>query len=91
MKISRSKQFKKDFRKYTQLMSDKQFEYLIEALGFIGTLKDLPQKFKDHSLSGRLNGYRECHIGGDLILLYRVEQECAYLLRLGTHAEVLGI
>jgi len=91
MKFSRSKQFKKDFSKYAQRMSDKQFEYLIEVLGFLGTAKTMPQKFKDHSLSGKLNGYRECHIGGDLILLYKVENECIYLLRFGTHAEVLGI
>ncbi len=91
MKLSRSKQFKKDMRLYASKMSDKHFEMFVDALSYLINEKKLPAKFKDHQLNGKLKSYREFHIGGDLLVLYVVEEEVIYLFRLGTHAEVLGL
>jgi mRNA interferase YafQ len=91
MKLSRSKQFKKDMRNYASKMTDKHFEALVEALGCLMSGDALPERFRDHGLSGRLAGYRELHLGGDMLVLYAVEHEVVYLLRLGTHAEILGM
>jgi mRNA interferase YafQ len=91
MKISRSKQFKKDLRNYAARMTDKHFESLVTALSHLVEERPLPARFRDHALSGRLAGYRELHIGGDLLLMYAVDGEVVYLLRLGTHAEILGL
>lgn len=33
----------------------------------------LPPEYLDHPLSGQLSVYRECHVGGDLLLMYRLE------------------
>jgi len=91
MKISRSKQFKKDFRNYIGKMSDKHFESLIEALNCLKESKQMPKYFREYELSGRLKGYRELHLGGDLLLMYVIKDEVIYLLRMGTHAEILGM
>ncbi|MBQ7578389.1 MAG: type II toxin-antitoxin system YafQ family toxin [Synergistaceae bacterium] len=32
----------------------------------------LPPEWKDHQLSGELQDFRECHVKGDLLLVYRV-------------------
>ncbi len=91
MNLSRSKQFKKDLRNYALKMGDKHFEMLIGSLSLLSENKPLPPQYKDHQLGGKLKAYREFHIGGDLLIMYAVEDEVVYLLRLGTHAEILGM
>jgi len=52
----------------------------------------LPPELKDHPLSGDMQGLRECHIGGDFLLLYRLDEhkvgEMVVFVRAGTHAEL---
>ena len=69
-------------------MTGKHFSSLIEALSLLIDGKELPKKFLDHELSGRLKSYREFHIGGDLIVMYKIEDDVIYLFRFGTHSEV---
>ena len=91
MKLSRSKQFKKDLRQYATKMGDKHFEMLVSALSLLLDNEPLPPHYKDHRLGGRLNAYREFHIGGDLLVMYAIEEDVVYLMRIGTHAEILGM
>lgn len=52
----------------------------------------LPPEHQDHELRGEWQDYRECHIGGDFLLIYklwnsgRVEQ--VIFARAGTHADL---
>ena len=52
----------------------------------------LPPEWKDHSLSGQFKNYRECHIKGDLLLMYEIRikhgNEAIAFLRAGTHSEL---
>jgi mRNA interferase YafQ len=52
----------------------------------------LGPEWHDHSLTGNLADHRECHIGGDFLLLYRIdgsgENEQVVFVRAGTHAEL---
>ena len=52
----------------------------------------LPANYKDHSLSGRYAGYRECHIQSDWLLIYRIDNGrlVLYLLDTGTHSDLFG-
>lgn len=52
--------------------------------------KKLPEKYKDHSLSGNYIGFRECHIKPDWLLVYRIDKtlEILYLIRTGTHSDL---
>lgn len=51
----------------------------------------LPIKNRDHNLSGNHTGERECHIAPDWLLIYRVNDNELYLVRTGTHADLLNM
>ena len=50
----------------------------------------LEEKNKDHDLHGNWEGYRECHILPDWVLVYKyIEDELIlYLTRTGTHSDL---
>ena len=50
---------------------------------------------RDHLLRGGWANHRECHIGGDFLLIYRVEggpspSGSIIFVRAGTHTELFG-
>lgn len=53
---------------------------------------DLPlgAEWLDHALKGEWVDYRECHIGGDFLLIYEVEGNIINFVRTGTHAELFS-
>lgn len=50
----------------------------------------LEAKNKDHNLTGNWNGFRECHIQPDWLLIYRVYENKLLLVltRTGTHSDL---
>ncbi len=54
----------------------------------------LPPEWKDHSLKGKFSEYRECHVKGDLLLVYELEEissgELVVFVRAGTHSELFA-
>lgn len=50
----------------------------------------LPAQYNDHALTGSMQGFRELHIGGDYLLVYKVEYDkhMVVFAELGTHAEL---
>jgi len=54
----------------------------------------LGPEWADHALKGDLAAYRECHVGGDFLLMYRTEAtpqgETVLFVRCGTHADLFG-
>lgn len=53
----------------------------------------LDAEWKDHPLKGKWAGYRECHIGGDFLLIYKVDERAEkggmiVFIRAGTHSEL---
>jgi len=54
----------------------------------------LPPEWLDHVLNGEWAGYRECHIGGDFLLIYRLDDSGKHgmvvFVRAGTHAELFS-
>ena len=51
----------------------------------------LPQKNRDHSLTGNYTGCHECHIQPDWILIYRQTDTELYLVATGTHSDLFGL
>lgn len=93
--IKQSSAFKRDMKReskgeYRHVLKENLYKTIEKLANDI--LLD-PQSH-DHALSHNLKEYRECHIGPDLILLYRKTDAGICVLRLdrlGTHREVLGI
>lgn len=48
----------------------------------------LGPEWLDHPLKGEWADHRECHIGGDFLLIYRVEDDFLIFVRAGTHADL---
>ena len=83
-------QFKKDFK--LAMKCSMKIELLEEAIAMLAMGETLPDKHKDHALTGNWVGHRECHILPDWLLIYRIEDEVLVLTlaRTGTHSDLFG-
>lgn len=55
----------------------------------------LGPEWKDHPLKGDWSSYRECHVGGDFLLIYKTDDAAGkggtiVFVRAGTHADLFG-
>jgi mRNA interferase YafQ len=50
----------------------------------------LGPQWQDHNLKGDWSDYRECHIGGDFLLIYQVVGNRINFVRAGTHSELFS-
>ena len=61
-------------------------------LSLIAADAPLGPEWLDHPLQGEWRGSRECHIGGDFLLIYRLADapasELLVFVRAGTHADL---
>ena len=53
----------------------------------------LEEKYRDHELKGRYQGFRECHIQPDWLLIYLKENDVLTLTLVdtGTHADLFNL
>ena len=67
-------------------------ELLEEVITILSVGEKLPDKNKDHALTGNWVGHRECHILPDWLLVYCIEDEVLVLTltRTGTHSDLFG-
>ena len=86
MKLFRTKTFKKDYQKFQ--MTDSQYTKYIKYLSLLLDEKELPIEARDHELIGNYSGFKEFHIGGDLLVVYCVEDDIIRLTRIGTHSRI---
>lgn len=80
--------FKKDFKRIIKRGYDvRLFENVVEILA---NGMDLPQKYRDHCLSGDYKDFRERHIAPDWLLIYRIDDNelILFLTRTGTHSDL---
>lgn len=63
---------------------------LTEIIRKLSEGKTLPEKNKDHSLSGDYIGCRECHITPDWLLIYEIydRELILYLTRTGSYSDL---
>jgi mRNA interferase YafQ len=48
----------------------------------------LGSEWRDHPLKGDWADHRECHIGGDFLLIYHLEGDPVIFVRAGTHSDL---
>lgn len=87
---SHTKQFQKDWERLSR-----SGRYDMVALKkVVGLIVDndglLPAELKDHELTGDWKDHRECHIGGDFLLIYTLDERknLVVFVAAGTHAEL---
>lgn len=84
-------QFKKDYK--LALKRHLDIDHLDQIIRMLSRGEKLPEKNRDHALTGRWQGYRECHILPDWLLIYRQERKLLILtlVRTGTHSDLFDL
>jgi mRNA interferase YafQ len=86
MKLFRAKTFKKDYQRLK--ISDSQYTKYIKYLSLLLEGKTLPLEARNHTLIGNYSDFKEFHIGGDVLVVYYVEDDIIRLTRIGTHSQI---
>ena len=88
LKIVPSNQFKKDLKLARKRGC--KIEYLRDVVNALANEQKLDEKYRDHGLAGNYNGFRECHIEPNWLLIYRINQDALelFLFRTGTHSDL---
>lgn len=83
-------QFKKDYK--LALKRHLDIELLDNIIRILSRGETLPERNKDHALTGDWVGHRECHILTDWLLVYRIDDDVLVLTlaRTGTHSDLFG-
>lgn len=85
--IDRTNQFKRDYKR-AKRGNPKLDELLVPVIEQLAADGELPERLRDHTLSGEWKGYRECHVRPDLLLIYTKPPQSLRLIRLGSHSEL---
>lgn len=87
--IVRTTQFKRDFKKVSRSGRYAVSDFL-EVVDMLARDVSLPPKNCDHALSGEWQGFRECHIKPDWLLIYEKPKGKLVLVlaRTGSHSEL---
>ena len=82
--------FKKDYKLAIKRHLD--IDLLDDIIRALSRGETLPEKNKDHELTGNWAGHRECHIQPDWLLVYRIDDDVLVLTlaRTGTHSDIFG-
>lgn len=88
--VKPTSQFKKDYKLAMKRGLD--ISLLEDIIAKLALGESLPEKNRDHALSGNWNGYRECHILADWLLIYKLEDNVLILTlaRTGTHSNLFN-
>ena len=86
--VKQTNRFKKDYRLAKKRGYD--ITLLRKIITKLANDEILPEKYRDHALTGDWLGYRECHIENDWLLVYRKEADILVLTltRTGTHSDL---
>ena len=82
--------FKRDYK--LAMRRGMRIELLEKVVELLAMEKPLPEKCRDHALTGNWERHRECHIQPDWLLVYRIEEDVLVLTlaRTGTHSDLFG-
>jgi mRNA interferase YafQ len=89
-RIERTKAFKRDYKRVKATPKHRDAETpLRQILELLVADVSLPERNRDHALSGEWKDHRDCHLKPDLILIYRKpDKKVVQLVRLGSHSDL---
>jgi mRNA interferase YafQ len=92
--LPRAADYTKTFLKDWQRLSHSGRYYMVHLreamLILIANDAPLGAEWLDHTLKGEWSDHRECHIGGDFLLIYQVQGNAINFVRAGTHSELFS-
>lgn len=79
---------KKDLKK--SLKRGKDMSKLKALVRLLIENKPLAEKYDDHKLNGKYEGWRECKMESDWILVYKKTKTHLILFRIGQHSDIFN-
>lgn len=88
LELVTTSQFRRDLKRLRKRGAD--IAKLDDVLKTLQKEEPLDEHYHDHALTGNFNGFRECHITPDWLLVYAVDQGALILTasRTGTHSDL---
>lgn len=86
LELHYSTQFKRDLKACSK--RGLNIELLQQIVDTLAIPSPLPNKNRDHFLTGDYAGYRECHVQPDWLLIYQIEGNVLFLFRTGSHSDL---
>ncbi len=88
LKIRYHTSFRQDYKRIVERGYD--VKLLEDIINKLANGEQLPEKNRDHNLSGEYSGCRECYITPDWLLIYEIDngELILYLTRTGTHSDL---
>lgn len=86
LKVNTSGKFKKDLKLCVK--RGYNLKLLEDIVNILRIPEKLPDKNKEHHLTGNYKGRKECHILPDWLLIYEIFEDELYLERTGTHSDL---
>ncbi|MGX2972061.1 type II toxin-antitoxin system RelE/ParE family toxin [Helicobacter sp. T3_23-1059] len=82
--------YKKDLKLVKKQSSSKGWDLdkIDEVVLILQTSDTLPPNLQDHNLLGIYKDFRECHIYGDLVIVYTRNETELHLRRIGRHQDL---
>ena len=87
-KIVYSTRYKKDFKRCKK--RGFPIDILIKVLSVLAKKAELPATYRPHKLSGNYNGFWECHIKPNWLLIWKQDDSKNQIIleRTGTHSDL---
>ena len=88
LNVQWTNKFKKDYKLcMTRGFDISLIDRAIQLLSETGTL---PPEYKNHKLTGQWEGFRECHIKPDWLMIYAIQNQILTLtlVRTGSHSDL---
>jgi mRNA interferase YafQ len=82
-----TKSFERDLKRLRK--RGKDIARLWDVVEALRLRHPLEPRHRDHPLSGEWQGFRDCHVEPDWVLIYQLDDEAVYLTRTGTHSDLL--
>ena len=81
-------QFKKDFKQC--IKRGYNMQKIKSIMKLLESSRELPEKNKDHNLTGNYPYCRECHIQSDWLLIYHLFDNSILFIRTGSHSDLFS-
>jgi mRNA interferase YafQ len=86
--IVTSRAFERDVKRLRKRGFD--LETLWDVVEALRLRRPLDDRHRDHALKGDWEGFRDCHVRADWVLIDTADDEAVYLTRTGTHSDIFG-
>ena len=90
--VIQHKDFKRDIKRLARGKYRNIIEFELSAVIMkLANDEPLGYSYHDHLLTGKLSGFRECHLAFDLVMIYKLEDENNTLATIKSRGSITGV